>query len=78
VLQLRVELPPELMLDGLAVNEVIDGNTGGGNGAEATVIVTDLFTVPALLLAVNVYVAVEDGRAVALPELDTYPPPRSR
>jgi hypothetical protein len=54
VLQLRVELPPELMLDGLAVKDVIEGNAGGGNGADATVTVIDLFTVPALLLAVRV------------------------
>jgi hypothetical protein len=54
VLQLSVELPPELILVGLAVNELITGNAGGGKGADATVTVIDLFTVPALLLAVSV------------------------
>ncbi len=42
--QLSMELPPELMLEGLAVKEVITGNEAGGGeggGAAATVTVTD-------------------------------------
>jgi hypothetical protein len=51
--QLSVELPPALMLGGLAVKELITGSEGGG-GAAATVTVTDLVTVPAALVAVRV------------------------
>jgi hypothetical protein len=37
--------------------------------------VTDLVTVPAVLVAVRVKVVVEPGVATALPEEETYPPP---
>jgi hypothetical protein len=57
-LQLRVELPPALMLMGLAVKELItgkeDGCGVGAGGAAATVTVTDLVTLPAALIAVRV------------------------
>ena len=50
--QLNVELPPALMLVGLAVKELITGADGGG--AAATVMVADLLTLPAALVAVRV------------------------
>jgi hypothetical protein len=53
-LQLSVELPPALMLGGLAIKEMITGKEGVGGGAAATVTVTDLVTVPAALVAVRV------------------------
>ncbi len=67
-LQLNVELPPALTLVGLAVKELMTGFEGaGGGGAETTVTVTDLVTVPAALVAVMVYIVLEKGRALALP-----------
>lgn len=48
--QLNMELPPLLMLVGLAVNET----TGKEGGAAATVTVTCLVTVPAALVALRV------------------------
>jgi hypothetical protein len=53
VFQLSVELPPELMLDGLAVKLFITGGAGGGGEAEI-VTVTCLVTVPPALVAVSV------------------------
>jgi len=50
--QLSNELPPALILAGLAVNETT-GKEGGG-GAAPTVTVACLVTVPAALLAVRV------------------------
>ncbi len=65
-LQVRVEFPPGLMLEGLAVKEVITGEVGGGEvgggevgGGEVggdgvvTAIVTDWVTLPAELVAVR-------------------------
>ncbi len=55
-LQLRMELPPGPMLEGLAV-KVITGNEAGGGeggGAAATVTVTCRVAVPAALVAVSV------------------------
>ena len=55
--QLNVELPPALMLVGLAVKELItgaEGDGGGGGGAAVTVTVTDRLTLPAALVAVRV------------------------
>ena len=40
--------------------------------------VTDLVTVPAAFAAVIVYMVLEKGLALALPEGGTYPPPWSR
>ena len=60
VLQLSVELPPALMLPGLAVKLLITGF----EGAEATVMVTCLVTLPAELIAVIVYVVVEEGHTI--------------
>jgi hypothetical protein len=53
MLQLKVELPPALMLAGVAVKELMTGGEAGG-GAPVTVTVTGLVTVPAALLAVMV------------------------
>ena len=50
--QFNVELPPALMLVGLAVNETT-GKEGGG-GPAPTVTVACLVTVPAALVAVRV------------------------
>jgi hypothetical protein len=72
VLQLSVELPPELMLDGLAVKLFITGGAGGG-GEAATVTVTCLVTLPVALVAVNVNVVVVVSEPVALPEAETGP-----
>jgi hypothetical protein len=52
--QFRVELPPALMLEGLAVKERITGKEAGGGGAAATVTVTDWVTLPAALVALKV------------------------
>ena len=59
--QLSVELPPAVMLAGLAVKELITGREGGGGaaggeggGAAATVTLAVLVTLPAALLAVRV------------------------
>ncbi|MEJ2739696.1 MAG: hypothetical protein P8105_07735, partial [Dehalococcoidia bacterium] len=70
VLQLSVVLPPALMLEGLAVKLLI---TGGE--AAPTVTVTCLVTLPAALVAVNVYVLVEPGEREVLPEAETEPMP---
>ena len=54
-LQLNSELPPALILDGLAVNKLITGAEGGGGaGAPAIVTVTDRLMLPAALIAVRV------------------------
>ena len=53
-LQLRVELPPALMLGGLVVKELITGKEGVGGGAAATVTVTGWVTLPAALVALKV------------------------
>ena len=50
--QFSVELPPALMLVGLAVKVLITGNDGGGAAATATV--TDSVTLPAALVALRV------------------------
>ncbi len=56
--QLSRELPPALMLVGLAVNETTGkeegGGVGGGGAAAATMTVTCLVTVPAALVAIRV------------------------
>jgi hypothetical protein len=52
--QLRVELPPALMLGGLVVKELITGKEGVGGGAAATVTVTGWVTLPAALVALKV------------------------
>jgi hypothetical protein len=51
-LQLRVELPPALMLEGLATKKLITGSDG--EGAAITITVTDLVTVPPGPVAVKV------------------------
>ena len=60
VLQLSVELPPALMLPGLAVKPLITGF----EGAEATISVASLVTLPSELIAVIVYVVVEEGHTI--------------
>ncbi len=56
--QLSVELPPALILAGLAVKELMTGFEGagccGGGGAAPTVTVAVLVTGPAALVAVRV------------------------
>ena len=64
VTQLRVLLAPALMLEGLAVNEVIVGFVPSD---AVTVTVAVLVTDPALLVAVSVYAVVADGDAVVEP-----------
>jgi len=62
----KVELPPELMLVGLAVKEMIAGReAGAGGAAAATTTVTDLVAVPPGPSAVRVKVVVEGGRTAA-------------
>ena len=62
--QLRVLLAPALILEGLAVNEVIVGFVPSD---AVTVTVAVLVTEPALLVAVSVYAVVADGDAVVEP-----------
>jgi hypothetical protein len=64
VTQLRVLLAPALMLEGLAVNEVIVGFVPSD---AVTVTVAVLVTEPVLLVAVSVYAVVADGDAVVEP-----------
>lgn len=64
VLHVRSEVPAPPRLEGLAENEMITG----GVAAAATVTVTVLVTLPAVLDAVSVYVVVTTGVAAALPE----------
>jgi hypothetical protein len=68
VFQLSVVLPPELMLEGLAVKLLI---TGGE--PDPTVTVTCLVTLPVALVAVSVKVVVAYSVPVALPEEETAP-----
>ena len=52
--QLIVEHAPELMLPGLAVKLFTTGGVAGGGGAEVTVRVSVLVTLPAALVAVSI------------------------
>gem|GEM_PF-2854296 len=71
--QLRLEFPPGMMLEGLAVKERITGNEDGG--AAATVTVTCWVTVPVVLVADRVKMVVEAGLAGVLPEAGREPIP---
>jgi hypothetical protein len=73
VTQLRVLLAPAVMLEGLAINEVM---VGFGPPDAVTVIVAALVTAPLPLVAVSVYAVVVDGETVVEPlaAVDVNPP----